>query len=130
MHATNLEIEDAILSVLQARWQKVAMVIGKVHKTLCDELPEGDPRWVLILELIHALDESNRIESIGDISRPRHSEIRLHGSHVTVSCDRHHPCLSVPDVSAAVDFYTSKLGFTQAFTVGTPPAFAGLNLDA
>src|SRR5687767_5083257 len=47
-----------------------------------------------------------------------------------INCDRHHPCLSVPDVAAAVNFYTNKLGFTQAFTVGTPPTFGGVNLDA
>ena len=47
-----------------------------------------------------------------------------------IDCDRHHPCLSVPDISASVDFYINKLGFTVGFTVGTPPTFAGLNLDA
>ena len=46
-----------------------------------------------------------------------------------IDCERHHPCLAVPDIPAAIDFYTQKLGFTHAFTVGTPPTFAGLNLD-
>ncbi|HEX7860577.1 MAG TPA: VOC family protein [Verrucomicrobiae bacterium] len=47
-----------------------------------------------------------------------------------IDCERHHPCLSVPDIQAAVDFYTTKLGFTLGFTYGTPPTFAGVNLDA
>jgi catechol 2,3-dioxygenase-like lactoylglutathione lyase family enzyme len=37
--------------------------------------------------------------------------------------------LVVADVSAAVDFYTSKLGFYLAFSEGEPPQFAGVNLD-
>ena len=50
------------------------------------------------------------------------------GSVPPVECERHHASLCVPDVLAAVDFYTNKLGFTLAFTWGTPPAFAGVNL--
>lgn len=47
-----------------------------------------------------------------------------------VECDRHHACLAVSDVPAAVDFYTKKLGFSLAFTYGgDPPTFAGVNLD-
>jgi catechol 2,3-dioxygenase-like lactoylglutathione lyase family enzyme len=37
--------------------------------------------------------------------------------------------LDVPDVMAAVGFYTSKLGFTLGFTWGEPISFAGVNLD-
>ncbi len=48
----------------------------------------------------------------------------------TVDCDRLHPGLPVPDVAAAVDFYTKKLGFTRGFTwpADAPPTFAGVNL--
>ncbi|HJQ40565.1 MAG TPA: VOC family protein [Thermoanaerobaculia bacterium] len=45
-----------------------------------------------------------------------------------IECERHHACLSVPDIRAAVDFYTNRLGFQCAFTDGEPPAFAGVNL--
>ena len=48
----------------------------------------------------------------------------------TVDCERLHPGLPVPDVAAAVDFYTNKLGFTLGFTWpenGTP-TMAGVNL--
>jgi catechol 2,3-dioxygenase-like lactoylglutathione lyase family enzyme len=45
-----------------------------------------------------------------------------------IDCEQHHATLSVPDVVAAADFYTKKLGFTLAFTVGEPATFAGVNL--
>jgi catechol 2,3-dioxygenase-like lactoylglutathione lyase family enzyme len=45
-----------------------------------------------------------------------------------VDCERLHPGLPVPDVLAAAEFYTSRLGFTLAFTWGEPAAMAGVNL--
>jgi catechol 2,3-dioxygenase-like lactoylglutathione lyase family enzyme len=45
-----------------------------------------------------------------------------------VECEQHHPTLAVTDVSAAVDFYTNKLGFKRDFTWGDPPTIAGVNL--
>jgi catechol 2,3-dioxygenase-like lactoylglutathione lyase family enzyme len=45
-----------------------------------------------------------------------------------VDCERVHPGLAVPDLQAAIDFYTQKLGFTLGFTWGEPPTFAGMNL--
>ncbi|HEV7591344.1 MAG TPA: VOC family protein [Longimicrobium sp.] len=45
-----------------------------------------------------------------------------------VDCERHHTTLQVSDIHAAVDFYTTRLGFTLGFTWGDPPTFAGVNL--
>ncbi len=45
-----------------------------------------------------------------------------------VDCDRLHPGLAVPDVLAAAEFYTNKLGFTAGFIWGEPPTMAGVNL--
>ena len=45
-----------------------------------------------------------------------------------VDCEHHHPGLPVSDVPAAVEFYTKKLGFTEGFTYGDPPTFAGVTL--
>ena len=45
-----------------------------------------------------------------------------------VECEQHHACLAVSDVRAAVEFYTTKLGFWSAFTEGDPPSMAGVNL--
>jgi catechol 2,3-dioxygenase-like lactoylglutathione lyase family enzyme len=47
---------------------------------------------------------------------------------IDVDCEQLHPALSVSDVLAAADFYTTKLGFKLAFTWGNPPRMAGLNL--
>lgn len=46
-----------------------------------------------------------------------------------VDCERLHPGLPVPDVLAAVDFYTNRLGFKLGFTWGDPVVtIAGVNL--
>lgn len=45
-----------------------------------------------------------------------------------VDCERVHPELVVPDILAAVDFYTTRLGFSLGFTWGEPVGFAGVNL--
>ena len=45
-----------------------------------------------------------------------------------IHCDRFHATLAVRDVLAAVDFYTTKLGFEFGFTWGEPVTFAGVNL--
>ncbi|MEW5915043.1 MAG: VOC family protein [Gemmatimonadota bacterium] len=45
-----------------------------------------------------------------------------------VDCETQHPCLSVVDVRAAVEFYTERLGFNPGFTWGEPPSMAGVNL--
>ena len=45
-----------------------------------------------------------------------------------IECEQEHAALRVDDVLAAVDFYTSKLGFRLGFTWGDPPSIAGVNL--
>ena len=45
-----------------------------------------------------------------------------------VDCEQHHASLAVSDVAAAVEFYTTKLGFWSPFMEGDPPSFAGVNL--
>lgn len=53
------------------------------------------------------------------------------GRHApTVECERQHPGLAVPDVPAAVAYYTTRLGFAPGFTWGDPPTFAGVNLGS
>lgn len=46
-----------------------------------------------------------------------------------VECEQVHATLMVSDIPAAIDFYTTKLGFKLGFTWGDPPTFAGVNLD-
>jgi catechol 2,3-dioxygenase-like lactoylglutathione lyase family enzyme len=45
-----------------------------------------------------------------------------------VECEQHHAGLCVSDVRTAVEFYTTKLGFSQGFLWGDPPTMAGVNL--
>ena len=40
----------------------------------------------------------------------------------------HHTILPVGDLDAAIDFYTTKLGFGLAFKWGNPPSMAGVNI--
>ena len=47
-----------------------------------------------------------------------------------IDCDQQNPTLAVPDVLAAVDFYTTKLGFGLGFTWGDPVTFAGVTLGS
>jgi catechol 2,3-dioxygenase-like lactoylglutathione lyase family enzyme len=45
-----------------------------------------------------------------------------------IECEQIHAGLAVSDISTAVEFYVSKLGFQHAFNWGEPPTFAGVNL--
>lgn len=45
-----------------------------------------------------------------------------------VEVEQHHTSLRVADLSAAVTFYTTRLGFLHAFSWGDPPAMAGVNV--
>ena len=45
-----------------------------------------------------------------------------------IDCEKHHASIAVPDVRAAVDFYVSKLGFSESFLYGDPPTFSGVML--
>jgi catechol 2,3-dioxygenase-like lactoylglutathione lyase family enzyme len=45
-----------------------------------------------------------------------------------VEVEQHHTSLRVADLSAAVEFYTTRLGFLHAFNWGEPPTMAGVNV--
>ena len=47
----------------------------------------------------------------------------------TVDCHKHHATVRVSDVLAALEFYTTRLGFRHGFTWGEPPAMASVFLD-
>lgn len=80
------EIDDLILALATARWQKTAMIIAKASNRLEGE-PGGNPEE-RVAERIRQLVETNRLESRGDLSRWRHSEVRRPAS----SRDRTIPC--------------------------------------
>jgi uncharacterized glyoxalase superfamily protein PhnB len=45
-----------------------------------------------------------------------------------VACEKIHPTLTVADITQAVSFYQTALGFSDGFVWGDPPTFAGVNL--
>lgn len=47
-----------------------------------------------------------------------------------VDCERHHTTLQVDDIRAAVDFYTTRLGFQLDFLWGERATFAGVTLGS
>jgi hypothetical protein len=71
------EIDSAVLAVTEARWRKVVMIILKAAERLGPDLPEGDAGHSMIAARIAALVAAGRLASQGDISRWRHSEVRL-----------------------------------------------------
>jgi hypothetical protein len=73
---TDLQIDEAILSVTEASWKKVAFVITKVADTMGSDLPEGDAAYNLIAKRIEILVRDGRLLAQGDIKKWRHSEIR------------------------------------------------------
>ncbi len=44
-----------------------------------------------------------------------------------VGVEQYHAALRVAELSAAIEFYTTRLGFTHAFSWGDPPTMAGMN---
>jgi Protein of unknown function len=69
------EMDDAILAVAGEQWQKVAMIIGRVvHDG--NKLP-AEQDYDFIAARIVALVECGKLESQGDLSRWRFSEVRL-----------------------------------------------------
>lgn len=47
-----------------------------------------------------------------------------------VTVEKIHPTLRVANLAASIDYYTTKLGFTEGFRWGEPPAFGGVNLGS
>lgn len=45
-----------------------------------------------------------------------------------VEVEQHHTSLRVADLAAAVEFYTTRLGFSHAFNWGEPATMAGVNI--
>jgi hypothetical protein len=68
-------IDGAILSVVGPRFQKVVMIIAKTDKELQRRSLVADD--VSIAERIRAMVATGRLEGAGNLSRWRHSEVRL-----------------------------------------------------
>ena len=72
------ELDEIILSLAEERWQKTAMMIVKALDRL--EVEVLDVHGHRLVERIEHLVNEGRLEFRGDLSRWRHSEVRLPGS--------------------------------------------------
>lgn len=73
----NSDIDNAILAVVREQWRKVAFIIATVVHARNDQAVEDD--YNLVAARIVALVEQGRLESQGDLSNLRYSEVRLVG---------------------------------------------------
>ena len=71
-------LDELILSLAKPEWQKTAMIIAKVCQQL--EVDVVDDHGRKVEERTRYLVGHGRLESQGDLSRWRHSEVRLPGS--------------------------------------------------
>jgi hypothetical protein len=77
------EIDGMILSFAKVQWRKVAMIIGQVlgecgrRGVDVDEDGVTDRICALAAERIRALVENGQLEAQGNLSRWRHSEVKL-----------------------------------------------------
>jgi hypothetical protein len=72
-------IDGAILSLLSAvdgRWKKVAMVVSRVADAMGNDLPEGDDGYQIVARRIEVLVSDGRLVAQGDIKNWRFSEVR------------------------------------------------------
>ena len=69
------QLDALILSTANSRWQKVAMIIAKIGHGLEDI--KQPVEYERIAERIQALADAGHLESQGDVSRWRYSEVRL-----------------------------------------------------
>jgi len=74
-HRENEEIDKAVLSCAFPRWRKVAAIVGFAMNKLETRYPQFSD--VFYAERIRVLVEQGRLESQGDLSYMRFSEVRL-----------------------------------------------------
>lgn len=68
------EIDEAIQACVWPQWMKVARLLVDVSRKL--GAPEDHPRFEEIARRVRAMVEGGEIESRGDISKWRFSEVR------------------------------------------------------
>lgn len=68
---SNGELDELLMAQIQGRWLKVARVMATI---ILDHDMQDEDR---ILSRIKALAKAKKIESAGDLNKPRYSEVRL-----------------------------------------------------
>jgi Protein of unknown function len=71
------ELDDLILSFALPYWQKVAMIIVKVTRSEKFSFESRDEEFNFVAIGISRLVENGQLESQGDISQWRFSEVRI-----------------------------------------------------
>jgi hypothetical protein len=74
---TSNELDELILSVALPYWQKLAMIIAKVTRDERFSMDDSDEEFDFVANRIAHLVADGRLESQGDISLWRFSEVRL-----------------------------------------------------
>ena len=73
--SSDAPLDDLILSVVKPNWQKVAMVLVKALRL--SESRGFETNYDALAARISALCKAGRLESQGNLSRWRYSEVRL-----------------------------------------------------
>ena len=76
--SSSSRLDELILSVVKPNWRKVAMVVATVKNI--SESTDFATSHEAIAARIEALCKEGYLESQGDLSQWRHSEVRLHGN--------------------------------------------------
>jgi hypothetical protein len=75
---TEFEVDKLIFAALKDNWRKVALIVGSVFQTCkTRSIPLSDE---VIAARIQELAEAGRIESQGNLTKWRYSEVRLRQS--------------------------------------------------
>jgi hypothetical protein len=70
-------IDEAILSVTQPHWRKIAMIIGKAAVVEGVGVTDDDEGHEIIAARIEALVDEGRLVAQGNLKKWRYSEVRL-----------------------------------------------------
>jgi hypothetical protein len=68
-------VDRLILSVAQAQWRKVAMILSQVIAARGGRGDDAELEYVA--QRVRTLVENGRLQAQGDLSKWRHSEVRL-----------------------------------------------------
>jgi len=73
-------IDDGILSCARPHWRKVAMIVGQTMQKLADRFPQFSDTFYA--HRVRTLADKGRLESQGNLSYMRFSEVKLPAHHV------------------------------------------------
>ena len=77
------DIQQVILGHCRSKWLKVARIVWFTHNEL--SLPDDDQSYAMVEREIRSMIDSGLLESSGNLSNWRESEVRLKISNIDVS---------------------------------------------